>query len=197
MPENLKVVKIDNVEYQAEAPVIVHCSKLDEALKKSNTELESVTAKVKTLTADLSAREGERDALKAKVDTAEEKLKNAIQVDQLEGLFSERNKLDDAVVKAGIEDTEKMDVMAKKKAVIAKAFPKVSLDGKDDEYVNAMFDAAVTNLDEADANLDDNLAAGAGADHKDGELKLVEGEIKTDKDNWIQLVKIGQKKRGA
>lgn len=199
MPENLKIVRIDNVDYQAEAPVIAHYSKIDEALKKSNTELESVTTKVKTLTADLSAREGERDALKAKVDTAEEKLKNAIQVDQLEGLFSERNKLDDAVVKAGIEDTEKMDVMAKKKAVIAKAFPKVSLDGKDDEYVNAMFDAAVTNLDEADANLDDNLAAGAGAgaDHKDGELKLVEGEIKTDKDNWIQLVKIGQKKRGA
>ncbi len=195
MPENFKIVRIDNVEYQAEAPVIAHYSKIDEAFKKSNVELTTVTKKLDTITVDLSTREGERDALQAKLDTAEEKLKNAIQVDQLEGLFLERNKLDAAVIKAGIEDTEKMDVMAKKKAVIAKAFPKVVLDKKDNEYVNAMFDAAVTNLDEADTNLDDNLTA--GADHKDGELKLVEGEIKTDADNWLQLVKVSQKKRGA
>jgi len=195
MPENLKVVKIDNVEYQAEAPVIAHYFKIDEALKKSNVELETVTKKLDTVTADLSAREGERDAVQAKLDTAEEKLKNAIQLDQLDGLFEARSKLDAAVIKAGIEDADKMDVMAKKKAIIAKAFPKVVLDEKDDAYVEAMFDAAVTNLDEADDTLDDNLTA--GADHKDGELKLVEGEIKTDAENWLQLVNISKKKRGA
>ncbi|MHA1169502.1 MAG: DUF2213 domain-containing protein [Candidatus Hodarchaeales archaeon] len=195
MPENLKIVRIDNVEYQAEAPVIAHYSKIDEALKKSNVELEDVTKKLDTATADLSTREGERDALQAKLDTAEEKLKNAIQVDQLDGLFEDRNKLDAAVVKAGIEDADKMDVIAKKKAVIAKAFPKMDLEGKDDTYINAMFDGAVTTLDEADTTLEDNLTA--GADHKDGELTLVEGEIKTDDENWLQLARVGQKKRGA
>jgi len=195
MPENFKIVRIDNVEYQAEAPVIAHYSKIDEALKKSNVELEDVTKKLDTATADLSTREGERDALQAKLDAAEEKLKNAIQVDQLDGLFEDRNKLDTAVAKAGIEDTDKMDVMAKKKAVIAKAFPKMDLEGKDDTYINAMFDGAVTTLDEADTTLEDNLTS--GAHHKEDELTLVEGEVKTDDENWLQLVKAGQKKRGA
>ncbi|RLE45698.1 hypothetical protein DRJ25_05250 [Candidatus Woesearchaeota archaeon] len=191
MPENFKIVRIDNVEYQAEAPVIAHYSKIDEALKKSNEELAAVTVKADKATADLSTREGERDALQAKLDAAEDKLKNAINVDQLEDLFAERNKLDAAVSKAGIEDTEKMDVMAKKKAVIAKAFPKVSLEEKDDAYVNAMFDAAVTNLDEADSTLEDNLTA--GADHNDSETTVVAGEVKTDDENWLQLVKASKK----
>jgi len=195
MPENFKVVKIDNVEYQAEAPVIAHYSKIDEALKESNGKLETATAKVDALTADLSTREGERDALQAKLDAAEEKLKNAIQVDQLEGLFEDRQKLDAAVVKAGIEDTdEKMDVMAKKKAVIAKAFPKMDLEGKDDIYINAMFDGAVTTLDSAEETLDENLTAGR-ADEK--LVAAAEGEVKTDEENWLQLVNVSQKKRGA
>lgn len=195
MPENLKIVKIDNVEYQAEAPVIAHYSRIDEALKKSNAELEAVTAKLDTAIADLSTREGERDALQAKLDVAEEKLKDTISVDQLEDLFAERNKLDAAVVKAEVEDSEKMDVAAKKVAVIAKVFPKVVLDGKDEAYINAMFDAAVTNLDEAEDILDKNLSA--GKDHKDGESDPASGEVKTDKENWLQLVKASQKKRGA
>lgn len=194
MPDNFKIVRIDNVEYQAEAPVIAHYSKIDEALKKSDVELEAVTKKLDTATADLSTCTGERDALQAKLDATEEKLKNAINVDQLEGLFSERTKLDAAVVKAGIEDTAKMDVMAKKKAVIAKALPKMDLEGKDDIYVNATFDIAVTTLDEADITLDENLTAGA---HVDEDPKPVEGEIKTDEDNWQQLVNISKKKRGA
>lgn len=193
MPENLKVVKIDNVEYQAEAPVIAHYSKIDDALKESNVKLEAVTAKLDTATADLSTREGERDALQAKLDAAEEKLKGAIQVDQLDGLFADRQKLDAAVVTAGIEDADKMDVTAKKKAVIAKAFPKMDLEGKDDTYIAAMFDGAVTTLDEADETLDDNLTAGRTDENSDA----ADAEIKTDEDQWNQLVAVSQKKRGA
>lgn len=194
--ENLKVVKLDNVEYKAEAPVI---AALHTATVKADgiKDLETI---VETLKADKAKIEGERDSLKEKNDSLQKELDSSIKTDQLESIFQERQKLDEAGKLAKIEDFEKLDVAGKMEAVILSVSPesKDVLDSRKDSdtygvYLQARFDNAVESLKKDGLTLTENLLAATGVIKKDGSD---ESEIKNDEDYWKSLVNAHTKKVG-
>jgi len=133
MPETLKKICIDGVDYQAEAEVI----------KAHNTEKKRADA----LQNNLSVVEAERDNYKSKCDQLEKELESV--------------KLDDSKIRAAVQ--KKIDLLSTaskfeidvktdatdteiRKAVILAAFPDAKLDGKDDLYLEGRFDGAVEIL---------------------------------------------------
>lgn len=132
-----KKVNLDGVEYQAEAQVIT-------ALTKSQEQVAALTSQVDQLRTDaadsakkVSTLEGERDSLKERLDAAEKdmpgKIAKAVQA-QIDLMDKARS--------AGCEVRADMSEKELKTAVILKKFPKANLDGKDDNYIQARFDAA-------------------------------------------------------
>ena len=168
MAENMKTVKIDSVDYQAEAQVIV-------ALNQAQTKLDAAEKDLKATVEAKSAIEAERDSFKERLDAAELKAKELEAKRLDEGVINERVNakiaLMDVAKKAEVEVKADMADMDIKKAVIAKVYPTAKLDGKDDAYVNARFDCAIDEmnakeLERADAAA--RVAGGAPAVKTDG-----------------------------
>ena len=112
---------------------------------------EAVKVHLDSLDAKVASLEAEKSALTAKVDSANEALESAkADAKAKEDGFQAR-------VDAAVEAKLHMASVATKYAVdasgdiraqvIAKAFPKANLDGKDEAYVSARFDAACEVLD--------------------------------------------------
>ena len=141
--ETMKSVKLDGVEYQAEAKVI-------ETLTKETERADGLVAEISTMKADSAKVEAERDTLKDKVTAMEAEitqLKNdSIDPAKVNALVQARIKINETAVKAGVvvkEDSADIDI---KKAVIVKVFPTAVLDGKSADYIDARFDGAVEAL---------------------------------------------------
>lgn len=142
----MKVIKIDGVEYQAEAKVIETLTKVQE----DNSRLDSEN---KQLKADKSTLEAERDTAKAKADKLEEESKNKMDASAIQTAIRQRRAIEKVATDAGIEFKEDQTDEDIKRLVIAKAFPKLSLDGKNAQYLSAAYDSAASSLVE-DANAD-------------------------------------------
>ena len=129
MPD-LKKINLDGIEYEAEAPVL---TALNDA-KKRIDELETENKKLST----------EKTEVEAKLDSAKEDLEKAKAVD-VNALVKERVELVETAKKHLDADTDfsEMSDMDVKKAVVAKRYPKANLDGKDEVYISARFDAAI------------------------------------------------------
>lgn len=149
MPE-LKDIKLDGVEYKAEAKVL-------ETLNNSNLRADGLQVKLDALTADKSKVEADRDNLKDKCDGLEKKIveleKSRVDEAMIQAAVEKRVKILDAAKAAGVEVKDGMGDLDIQKAVIAKVFPKANLDGKDQVYVDARFDGALESLD-GEANAD-------------------------------------------
>lgn len=146
---DLKKIKLDGVEYEAEAPVIA-------TLTQTEEKVDSLQKSLDTLTSDKEKVEAERDTLKAKVDSLEKEIVEAntskLDADAIKAAVARRIKVLDAAREAEIEVKEDMDEKAVLTAVISKVFPTVNLDGKSDEYVQASFDLALAEMEKkADA----------------------------------------------
>ena len=139
----LKKMDIDGVEYEAEAKVI-------ENLIQSNKKCDSLSTELETLKKDHSTLDAEKDNLKVELDKAKADLAKALeeQPSKLDEAVKSRLELLDAAKKAEVEVKEDMSDSDIKKAVILKADPsaEAKLDGADDIYVTARFDAAVSIL---------------------------------------------------
>jgi hypothetical protein len=132
--------KINGIEYEAAQEVVNHITSLDEYISKLKSE--AVASKD-----SLTATQAKLDEAKAKIDTLSKReidkeirdgVKNRILL-----LKVAQNVLDD-------KDNIKMDELSDlelKKAIIVKHSPNAKLDGKDDVYINARFDAIVENLE--------------------------------------------------
>lgn len=147
--ELMKTIKLDGVEYQAEAPVIAALTKAQERADKAEKDLETFKTDLSKITAD-------RDTQKDRADKAEKDLKD------LKDAGPDQTRIDQAVdakirllkganlakveIKADMKD---VDV---RKAVIQAVFPSANLDGKDEIYVQARFDGAMEVLEEAAKN---------------------------------------------
>ena len=83
MAENMKTVKIDSVDYQAEAQVIV-------ALNQAQTKLDAAEKDLKATVDAKSAVEAERDSFKERLDSAEAKVKELEAVKLDESVINER-----------------------------------------------------------------------------------------------------------
>lgn len=146
---DLKKIKLDGVEYDAEAAVIT-------ALHNATEKADTLQASLDALTAEKSALEAERDTLKVQADEMKGK------VAELEAQKADANKINELVLRrvhildaaksAGVEIADGMSEQDIQKAVILSVFKTLSLDGKDSVYVDACFDSAVLTLTErADA----------------------------------------------
>ena len=129
-------IKLDGVEYEAEAPVIATLSKAEE-------KADSLQKSLETLNSDKEKVEAERDALKAKTDALEASLRKRrrlkLDEDAIKAAVAKRVKILDAAREAEVEVKEDMDEGAVLKAVIGKVFPSVNLDGKSDEVRSGKF----------------------------------------------------------
>lgn len=134
---DLKTVRLDGVDYQAEGPVIASLNKTQEMLSDANKNLDQARKDNADLTTKVSTLEGERDSLKERLDQAEKdapaRIQSAVQA-QIELMDKART--------AGVEVRADMAPMDIKKAVVLKKFPNANLDGKDAAYIDARFDSA-------------------------------------------------------
>jgi uncharacterized protein len=130
----MKKLTLDGVEREAEAEVIVAFTKANDAAKDAN-------AKLTGLNEQISKLQAERDALK-------EELKSAKTDDSaIQKAVDERVLLLDCARKHAVEVKDSKDVAGIQKALIGKAFPGMSLDGKDAAYLATAFDLAKNTLD--------------------------------------------------
>lgn len=159
MADNMKTVKIDSVDYQAEAQVIV-------ALNQAQTKLDAAEKDLKATVEAKSAIEAERDSFKERLDAADAKVKELEAKKLDEGIVNERVNakiaLMDVAKKAEVEVKADMADMDIKKAVVLKVFANTKLDGKDEAYVNASYDFAVQELDRRNQESADAAARVAG-----------------------------------
>lgn len=153
MPELMKKVTLDGVEYQAEAAVIVALSTAKQRADDAEKAQKSADEQYKK---DFSVLEAERDSLKEKLDAKDKELEKvkAEKMDQaaIDAAVNEKLALIRTAEKAGIERKADMKDEDLRKEIILKVFPAAKLDGKDAAYIQARFDAAVEELEAGSAN---------------------------------------------
>jgi hypothetical protein len=144
----MKKINLDGVDYEGE-------EKLIEFFQTQKKRADAAEQTLETARADhtkaLSQLTAERDALKDRADKAEKEAKEA------KALAADPRRVDEAVKvkvalydaadRAGVEVKDGMTDMDVKKAVITAVAPAAKLDGKDEVYIQARFDAAVEELE--------------------------------------------------
>lgn len=181
MPDlNLKKIELDGVEYQGEAKVL-------ETLNKYKASLEETTSKLDESTSNLAKAEGERDALKEKVDQLTKELENSIDKDKFSEAVEKRIKLLDAAKKAEVEVKADMSERDIQIAVINKISKKdISFEGKDDLYVKAYFDSKLEDFKEEKKIDAENNAAINGANLPKNQDEKTDSDTKHD--NWVKNI---------
>lgn len=145
LPE-MKTLKIGDKEFQVSQEIydafMLDVKTRQDLAEKAKSETVSKADSDKAIAAMKSAN----DVLQARLDTAEEKLKNPIvqklDTAEIQKIIKERAKLEKTAFlvlgdDAKIEDKADLDVM---KTVIAKEFPSTDLTGKSEDYIRARFD---------------------------------------------------------
>ncbi len=139
---NLKVVKLDGIEYQAEGEVI-------KELNQAKDQTKSLQEKIDQLEKEKTTLEAERDTFKDKVDQISKELEDVKNdTSSIEVAVKKRMLILDIAKKAGVEIKKDMTELDIQKAVIIKVFPKANLDGKDELYISARFDGVIEFLEE-------------------------------------------------
>ena len=138
-----KKVNLDGVEYQAEAQVITALTKAREQVATLNSQIDQLRTDAADSAKKVSTLEGERDSLKERLDQAEKDMK-----DKMASAFQAQIALMDKARAAGCEVRADMSEGELKAAVIAKKFPQAKLEGKDEAYINARFDAACEMIEQ-------------------------------------------------
>lgn len=142
---NMKTFILDGVQYEAAEEVISELKKVqktaDEAVKK------------------LSTSDKEKEALKAKADALEAELKKLKEKDEaLEKLALINSAKELGCEVKAVDSSEDI-----KKAVIAKAYDSIDLKDKSEEYVSAMYDAAVISLSKSKKTTTTSLDSKGGS----------------------------------
>ena len=171
---SLKNFRLDGVDYQAEAPVIV-------ALTKAQERADAADAAVKSV-----QEEGKKalDAAQARLDAATEELA-ALKADQtrndadlpakIASGVKARVRVLDACKLAGVEVREDASDDELKVAVVKAKSPAFDATGKSSDYIEARFDSTLevlTQTAEAGASARASVGEGAGSqERKDGESR--------------------------
>lgn len=149
---NMKTFILDGVQYEAAEEVI--------------SELKKVQKSADEATKKLSTSDKEKEALKAKADALEAELKKLKEKDQsidLDKMVSEKLALIDSAKDLGCEVKAVDSSEDIKKAVIAKAYDSIDLKDKSQEYVSAMYDAAVLSLSKSKKTTTTSLDSKGGS----------------------------------
>lgn len=157
MPD-LKVIKIDSVERQAEAEVIIAYNKAEERADGLQTKVDGLETSGQELQAKLDASEAENKKMKEDAEKADKE-----NPEKVDAAVTEKLGLIKTAEKHDVELKPEMSNMDIKKETIIKAFPDVAekLDEVEDAYINASYDMAVKSLDKnvEDGAADENAAA--------------------------------------
>jgi hypothetical protein len=166
--KTMKKIRIDGVEYDGDERLIQFYQEQKTRADAAEKALETAKADQKSA---LSTMEAERDTYKERADKAEKELKEAkaaaTDTKRIDEAVKAKLVLMDAANRAGVDVKEDMSDTEIKKAVVLAKFPAAKLDGKDDAYITARFDAALEALEnEVDANArevaaDSSLNAGS------------------------------------
>jgi len=149
----LKKMKIDGVEYEAEAEVV-------KSLTISKNKIDELSEKIDGLDKNISKLEGERDQYKDECTQLKEDVKknkkDGNQNEVIEAAVQSRLIIFDAAKRAGVKIKKDFSEKEMKKEIIIKLFPnsKVKLDEAEDTYIDARFDVALEHLDTADEEED-------------------------------------------
>ena len=129
---DLKEIKLDGVDYKAEAPVLTALN----TIKNDNA----------TLVTKVSEVEKEKDVIQAKLDSKTEELEKATNADAVEKLVTEKVELIEkakTVLDAVDSKLSNKEIMV---SVIKSTSPDINLDGKSEEYIEARFDSVLEIL---------------------------------------------------
>lgn len=166
MPD-LKMFKIDGVEYSAEARVLEELHTVTVKADGLQTSLDALTTEKTQLQAKCDSEKDRADAAEAKVKELEAKKMDQAVID---AAVARKLRILDAARVAEVEVTDGMAEVDIQKAVIMKVFPKAVLDGKDVVYIDARFDSAIeAKAIEAEGNADAETRKLKGDGHVDGD----------------------------
>jgi hypothetical protein len=144
----LKKINLDGVEYEGEEKLIEFYQAQKKRADAAEQTLETARADHAKALSQLTA---ERDALKDRAGKAEKEAKEAkaLAADpkRIDEAVKAKVALYDAADRAGAEVKDGMADMDIKKAVITAVAPAAKLDGRDEVYIQARFDAAVEELE--------------------------------------------------
>lgn len=144
------------------------------------------------LTAEKSELTKAKDVAEAAKDVAEENLKKEKEEkekivkankDSFDSAVKERLDMLNVAVKHGIKDAEKMDSADIKKEVIKKVHGDIKLDGKSDDYVQALFDMAKDKADSANdkiAKQRKDMQEKPDENRNDDDLATIEAKMRAD-----------------
>ncbi len=139
MADNMKTIQLDSVDYEAEPAVI-------DAYLKEKSRADSLENTVQAKEGEIAKLEAERDSAKEKLDSVEQKLAEleASHLDEAEINKRVQARIDLMALANDAKAEVKVDMsdMDIKKAIVLAVYPKTSLDGKSDEYINARVDCA-------------------------------------------------------
>jgi uncharacterized protein len=137
--DNMKTMLIDGVQCQADEAVVSRVQGLEKELKDAKDEIAKAKPELDRVTAERDAALAENKKLKdAQVSDAE-----------IARLADEKIALVEKARSLGCDCKAQDSAESIRRAVIAKAFDGMELDGKSADYVSAMYDAAVVALEKA------------------------------------------------
>jgi hypothetical protein len=147
----MKKINLDGVDYEGEEKLIQFYQDQKKRADAAEKDLEKARADGVEAKTALSKMEADRDAQKDRADKAEKDLKEAkdqaLDPKRIDEAVKARVVLFDAAGRAGVEVKDGMTDLEIKKSVITAVSPSAKLDGKDEVYIAARFDAAVEELD--------------------------------------------------
>lgn len=161
----MEKLKLDNgLSYDAAPEVAVAYTALkkdlDEALEMLNTATDEAKKEKDAATKKQSEIQAELDMAKEKVKDLEAKLakatEDAADPAKLDAAIKVRTSMLNLATKVKVEGADKMDAAALKKAIVSAARPSLSLDGKDQTYIDTAFDLIAADLDKADEQTSKN-----------------------------------------
>ncbi len=149
----LKKIKIDGIEYEAEAPVIIAYTQAKAELEKIKADNSEILGKVN---ADHATMEAERDQLKEENENLKKDAKDSegLKEDQMEKAVQNRLVILDTAKRAEVKVNKDMPEIDIKKEVVVKLFPgsKEKMDNANTDYLDARFDGCIEKLDEMEAD---------------------------------------------
>jgi hypothetical protein len=170
--EHTVKIKIDGVEFEVSEQVAQAVAKLQAKTDEALTELGKTE---KSLREQLAAEKGRADALDAKVKEVEKARADAADPKRVAeavkvrvALLTQARKVLDA---KEAEKLDEQDELGIRKAVVAKRFPGMKLDGQEEAYVRAAYDSAIIDAGEQGVAAA-RTAGGPPPSRKDGEERI-------------------------
>lgn len=180
-------IKIDSVEYEIEDSGLAQLmTKKADELTVVKGDLQKLQGKCDALESDIKSRDAKIKDLEAKVvdeSTMMIKAKARLNLDSLAVVALQGEKTE--------QEIEKLDALTLKKLVIAKAKPDMNLDGKDDLYIEGVFEAVKDSFSRADDTKVSNAFrkhATDGVKNQDSITEIRKKQMAEDSQAWKKPV---------